>query len=140
MKTIRNLFRGLFELFISTVYYRTPKVYFSNHFTIGMYYVIKKKCVFPHPVGIVIGSQVVLGNNCRIYQNTTIGTKDIFSTSGNSKYPHIGNNVTICPNCVVVGEIEIGDNVIIGPNTYVDKSVPENSIAYGSPLVIKSMS
>ena len=87
---------------------------------------ISSKIKFPHPLGVVIGEGVTIGKNCCIYQNVTIGQKD-------NKYPKIGNNVIIYANSVLVGDISIGDNCIIGANSFVNKSFPENSIIAGNP-------
>ncbi len=38
---------------------------------------------------------------------------------------------------VILGDISIGDNSIIGANAVVLEDVPENSIALGVPAVIK---
>lgn len=50
--------------------------------------------------------------------------------------PKIGNQVWIGTNAVIVGNITIGDNVLIAPNSYVNKDIPSNSIAIGNPIVI----
>jgi serine O-acetyltransferase len=40
---------------------------------------------------------------------------------------------------VILGDIAIGDNVIIGSNSVVTKSIPANSIVAGNPAkIIKS--
>jgi serine O-acetyltransferase len=70
----------------------------------------------PHPVSIVIGSGCVAGKNLTIYQCCTIGNK--------RGYPVLQDGVTIYPNCVVVGGITIGENAVIGANSFVDKSLP----------------
>jgi len=38
---------------------------------------------------------------------------------------------------VIVGNIKIGDNVLIAPNSYVNCNVPPNSIVMGNPCIIK---
>lgn len=82
-----------------------------------------------HSVGIVIGHEVVIGKNCEIFQNVTIGSN---RKENNGRYmPIIGDNVQIGAGAVVVGAIIIGDNVKIGANTYVDKDVPDNSVVVG---------
>jgi hypothetical protein len=48
-------------------------------------------------------------------------------------YPTFGNNVYIAPGAVVIGNIDIGDNVKIGPNTVVRRSVPPNSVVMALP-------
>ena len=87
-----------------------------------------------HTLGIVIGHEVIIGENCEIFQNVTIGSnrKEI-----NGRFmPIIGNNVSIGSGAVVVGAIHIGNNVLIGANSYVDKDIPDGSVAVGSPARI----
>lgn len=87
-----------------------------------------------HTVGIVIGHEVIMGNNCEVFQNVTIGSN---RKERNGRYmPIIGNNVSIGSGAVVVGAISIGDNVIIGANSYVDKDVPSNVVVAGVPAKI----
>ena len=77
-------------------------------------------------LGIVISRMVTLGNNCKIYQHVTIG-------AGREGYPTIGNNVVIYSNCTICGKITIGDNVIIGANSFVNKNIPSNTVYGGVP-------
>lgn len=46
------------------------------------------------------------------------------------------NNVIIYPGAVIVGDIEIGNNVVIGANAVVVDNVPDNAIAGGVPAKI----
>lgn len=101
----------------------------SNHFTIGVNKIVAQKTIFPHPVGIVIGAGVELGFNCIIYQNVTIGAKRL----GDENYPKLGRNVVVYPGAIIVGSVEIGKNCIIGANSFVNKSFPDNSIIVGNP-------
>jgi serine O-acetyltransferase len=87
---------------------------------------------FPHPVGIVISKHVAIGNNCKIYQNVTIGAKSD-EEAILLKYPKIGNNVTIYAGAVIIGDISIGNNAIIGANAFINKSVHANCIMAGNP-------
>lgn len=50
--------------------------------------------------------------------------------------PVIGNNVWIGPGTIISGPVKILDNVIIAPNSFVNKSVPEGAIVGGSPAKI----
>lgn len=50
--------------------------------------------------------------------------------------PTIGNNVSLTLGCKVIGLIHIGDNVIVGPNSVVVKDVPANSVVSGIPARI----
>ena len=84
-------------------------------------------------LGIVVSSEVIIGKNCKIYQNVTIG-------AGKDGYPEIGNNVTIYSNSVVIGKIKIGDNSIIGACSFVNKDIEPNTIVAGNSVkVIKKL-
>lgn len=39
-------------------------------------------------------------------------------------------------NAVIVGGIQIGNNVLIAPNSYVTQDVPDNSVAIGNPAQV----
>jgi serine acetyltransferase len=83
--------------------------------------VLPKSTIFGHPVGIVISRKAILGENCNIKQNVTIGQKD-------GQPPTIGNNVLIGPNAIIIGAVKIGDNAVIGAGAIVLEDVPANSI------------
>lgn len=85
----------------------------------------------PHNgTGTVVGGGVVIGDNVKIGSNCILGY--------HKGYPKIGDNVTIFPNSIIIGNITIGKNSIIGAGTYVDKDVPPNSVVYNKKeLIIK---
>jgi serine acetyltransferase len=127
---------GFLKGTILSIYcYHNIKVYLSNHLNIGIWKLFKQKTTLPHPVGIVIGYKVEIGKGCKIYHNVTIGTKDT-NDFKNGTYPKIGHNVIIYPNCIILGDISIGDNSIIGAGSIVKESVPANSVAAGNPSKI----
>lgn len=82
-------------------------------------------------IGVVIHSRAVIGSNCMIGQNVTIGGK-----SGWYEVPVIGNNVEMSAGCRIIGPIKIGNNVIIGANSVVVKDVPDNCVVAGIPAMI----
>ena len=82
-------------------------------------------------IGIVIHARAVIGRNCMIGQNITIGGK-----SGWYEVPVIGDNVHISAGARILGPIRIGNNVIIGANAVVVKDVPDNCIVAGIPAKI----
>lgn len=87
-----------------------------------------------HPYGITINPKAVIGNNCNIHKGVTIGQENRGKRKGT---PTIGNCVWIGVNATIVGNIRIGDDVLIAPNSYINKDVPSHSVVFGNPCIIK---
>ncbi len=85
-----------------------------------------------HFGGIVISGDTVFGEDCIIRNGVTIGLRH----TGQRGSPVIGNRVDIGAGAKILGAIRIGDDVAIGANAVVLKSVPPNSIAVGVPARI----
>ena len=74
-----------------------------------------------------------IGKNCWINQQVTIGNSDA------SHCPYIGDNVSIKAGAKIIGDVTIGNDVIVGANAVVVKDVPDHSIVAGVPArVIKT--
>ena len=91
---------------------------------------VKKGFVINHGHSTIIHANSI-GENCQIWQNVTIG-----KVKPGGPKPVIGNNVLIYTGAVVIGDITIGDNVKIGANSVVTKSVPNNCTVAGNPAII----
>ncbi len=89
--------------------------------------------VIEHSGGIVVSGYAAFGNNCRIRNGVVIGLSRVEEPCA----PQFGNNVDIGAGAKVLGNIRIGDNVLIGANAVVICDVPSDSIAVGVPAVIK---
>ena len=50
--------------------------------------------------------------------------------------PEIGNNVVLGDGSKILGDIKIGDGVIVGANAVVVKDVMENLIVLGDPTKV----
>ena len=96
---------------------------------------IGSKCKFAHPIGIVIGANVIIKEHVTIYQNVTIGSHGKINVKKN--YPVINNNVVIYSNSVLIGGITVSENAVIGASSFVNKDIPENCTAFGNPIEIK---
>ena len=81
----------------------------------------------PHPNGVVIHSDAIVGNNCMIMQQVTIG--QLAATGA----PKIGNAVYIGAGAKVLGAICLGDHAAIGANAVVLINVPDSCTAVGVP-------
>ena len=71
-----------------------------------------------------------IGENCWINQQITIGY------NGQGEPPVIGDNVTITCGAKVLGEIHVGDHVVVGANAVVIRDVPEGCTVGGVPAKI----
>jgi acetyltransferase-like isoleucine patch superfamily enzyme len=87
--------------------------------------------------GVTIGAseKIIIGNHVLCGANSVITDFDWHSTrySSGSKPVIIHDNVWLGLNTVVLKGVEIGQNSIIGANSIVVKSIPENVIAAGNP-------
>ncbi len=99
--------------------------------TIGEYFCID------HGTGIVIGETTTIGDRVKIYQGVTLGAKSFeLDENGNpvkdiKRHPDIGNNVVIYANATILGgNTKIGDNCVIGGNTWLTRSVEGGSVVY----------
>ena len=83
-----------------------------------------------HFGGIIINQSAVIGKNCNISHEVTVGRANRGARKG---IPVIGDNVYIGPGAKVIGNIRIGNNVAIGANSVVTKDVPNNGVVVGIP-------
>ena len=108
--------------------------YFVSH-SINTFFITKSEnigsgLVLWHGYSTIIFAESV-GENCEIWYNVTIGRAHNLC-----RRPRIGNNVKVCAGAIVLGDIEIGDNCIIGAGAVVTKSIPANSVVGGNPAKI----
>jgi serine acetyltransferase len=85
-----------------------------------------------HPQSIVVNAGSVLGADCVLRQNVTIG--NIVRRNGDvTDAPIIGDRVEFGAGCVVIGAITIGDDARVGALSLVREDVPARSTAVGNP-------
>lgn len=89
----------------------------------------------PHSQGIVIGATSI-GKNATIYQQVTLGAKNIDIPFNPQNRPSLGDNVVVASGAKVLGGIVIGNNVIIAANAVVTKSVEDNVVLAGIPATV----
>ena len=92
---------------------------------------IGKAIYFTHNGGIILHPDCIIGDYSTIHQGVTIG-------SNGRGTPTIGNKVYIGANALVLGKIEIGDEVVIGAGSVVTKSLPPKAVVVGNPFKIIS--
>ena len=87
--------------------------------------------MLPHPNGVVIHPDVVIGPNCMIFQQVTLG-----NNRGSDGVPTLGGHVDVGPGARVLGAVTIGDHAVIGSNAVVLRDVPAGAVAVGVPARI----
>lgn len=87
-----------------------------------------------HVGSVIVNPAARIGENCRLHGANCIG-----NNGKDQGVPKIGNNVDIGYGAAVIGDIEIADDVIIGANAVVNRSVTvPGSVVAGVPArVIK---
>lgn len=89
---------------------------------------------FIHFGDVVLNASAKLGENCTIFNGVTIGAACLGGLA-----PKVGDNVVFCTGAKAIGEITIGNNVVVGAGAVVVKDVPDNAVVAGVPAKIISM-
>ena len=85
--------------------------------------------LLPHPNGIVIHPDVIIGPNCLIFQQVTLAV-------GDRGAPRVGGHVDIGAGAKILGAVSLGDHSKIGANAVVLEDVPPFATAVGVPARI----
>lgn len=132
-------------------WYRLSMVNRGNSFGKFISFLVLKKLSYKYGVSLsrntMIGAGFVVGHWGRVIinANSVIGEDFVVSNNviigmdmrGKRKgVPTIGNRVCIHGNSTIVGNIRIGNDVLIAPNTLVNFDVPDHSVVIGNPAVI----
>lgn len=97
---------------------------------------IGERFFIDHGMGVVIGETAEVGDNVTLFQGVTLGGT---GKERGKRHPTLGSHVVVGAGAKILGGITIGDNVKIGANSVVLKSVPPNSTVIGVPArIIKS--
>ncbi len=78
--------------------------------------------------GVVIEENVQIGSHCSIYSISTIDDKK--GKIVIKKNARVGTHSTVMPG------VTIGKNAVIGAYSFVNIDVPDDMVAYGSPIKI----
>lgn len=110
--------------------------YVRNHYgvEIPLTALVGRRVTIGHQGGIVIHANAVIGDECFLRQNVTLG-----ATNGErgDQAPTLGRGVSLGCGAVILGGITIGDRARIGPNTVVMVDVPADATVFaGAPRMI----
>ncbi len=89
-----------------------------------------------HGMGVVVGETAEIGDYVTLFQGVTLGGT---GKERGKRHPTVGNHVVIGAGAKILGAIRVGDNVKIGANSVVLKSVPPHSTVIGVPARIIKM-
>jgi serine acetyltransferase/thymidylate kinase len=86
----------------------------------------------PHPYGIIVHPQAVLGRRVTVMQQVTIGGRDHRENIA----PLIGDDVYIGAGARVLGDVRIGQGVVIGANAVVTRDIPPGVTVVGANRIV----
>lgn len=87
------------------------------------------------PDMIKIGDNCMITRGCIILCHSDAKQGGLMKLWGKREYGKvdIGNNIFLGVNTVIMPGVTIGDNVIIGAMSLIDKNIPSNCLAFGIP-------
>lgn len=86
----------------------------------------------PHPYGIIVHPQAVIGRRVTVMQQVTIGGRD----HRENLAPLIGDDVYIGAGARVLGDVRIGHGVVIGANAVVTRDIPPGVTVVGVNRIV----
>ena len=98
--------------------------------------IIGKGFFIDHGMGVVVGETAEIGEYVTLFQGVTLGGT---GKERGKRHPTLGNHVVVGAGAKILGGIRIGDNVKVGANSVVLKSVPANSTVIGVPARVIKM-
>lgn len=93
---------------------------------------IGRRFTIHHGYAVVINKFVVAGDDFTIRHGVTIGNR-----GKSNACPVIGKGVELGANVVIIGDITLGNNVIVGAGSVVLDSVPDNALVVGQKAQVK---
>jgi len=85
-----------------------------------------------HNLGAVLRAKEI-GDDVTVSQGVTIGAGGDWHNTNQDNIPTIGSRVLIATNAIVIGNITIGDDSIIGAGAVITKDVPPGVVVVGNP-------
>jgi serine O-acetyltransferase len=95
--------------------------------TIGSHFFID------HGTGVVIGETAVVGNDCTLFQDVTLGGT---GKDRGDRHPKVGDGVLVCAGAKILGNVRIGARAKVGAASVVLIDVPPGATAVGVPATL----
>lgn len=93
--------------------------------------VIGRRLRIGHHQGVVLGGHSVIGDDCLVRQNVTLGQSN--DEGRGDDQPRVGNGVQFGAGATVIGPVRIGNGARIGPGAIVTTHVPAGTTAFAAP-------
>lgn len=128
--TLRTALLGLYR-----VMYRYIRNYYGIEIPLTV--ILGRRLWLVHQNGIVFHWKTVVGDDCLIRHNATIGA-GYGGQKTLHKGPRLGNHVEVGPGAVIFAAVTIGDGAVIGPNVVVMSHIPAGARVFAeAPRVIR---
>ena len=92
--------------------------------------VIGRRFFIDHGMGVVIGETAIIGDDCMLYHGVTLGGTTWDKVK---RHPTLKNGVVIGAGAKILGPITLGENVRVGSNSVVVRSIEDNETVVGIP-------
>ena len=92
--------------------------------------VIGMRFFIDHGMGVVIGETAIIGDDCMLYHGVTLGGTTWDKVK---RHPTLKNGVVIGAGAKILGPITLGNNVRVGSNSVVVRSIDDNETVVGIP-------
>jgi len=89
-------------------------------------------CIVAHGIGLVVGGQTVIGEDCTLLHGVTLGEVRFDELD----CPRLGDRVTIGAGAKVLGGITVGDDAVVGAGAVVLSDVPAGAVVAGVPAKV----
>ncbi len=109
----------------------------GKHVHLGKFVYFNFGCTCVDDTHIYIGDNTMFGPNCVLATAGHPLLPELRKKGYQYNFPiHIGKNCWFGAGVIVTPGVTIGDNVVIGAGSVVNKDIPSNSIAVGSPCKV----
>jgi serine acetyltransferase len=106
--------------------------FMSTLLNCGIYCPLRAPILMPHPYGIFIHRNVVIGSRVTVMQQVTIGNKHLSDPGA----PVIEDNVCIGAGAKILGALRIGHGATVGANAVVTRDVPSHCTVVGANRIL----
>jgi len=106
--------------------------FMSTLLNCGIYCPLPAPILMPHPYGIFIHRNAVVGSRVTVMQQVTIGNKHPSDPAA----PVIEDNVCIGAGAKILGAVRVGHSATVGANAVVTRDVPSHCTVVGANRIL----